>query len=136
MSDDDCDFRERFLADVCHALETTLTADPQLNLDKFRAANIFQPGCSITVTRSSTGKSVDAMFVDICDNWDLQFLGLFENSFMVSKKSSLRNKLIPGVFFFYTQISFSPHFYTNKDINMRSFVMCSGHRVFFGNSFR
>ena len=35
------------------------------------------------------------------------------------------------VFFFNTQISFSPHFYTNKDIDMRSFVTCSRHRVVF-----
>ena len=46
---------------------------------------------------------------------------------------SLRD--IPGVFFLcffsYTLISFSCHFYTNKDIDMRSFVMCSKHRVVF-----
>ena len=33
--------------------------------------------------------------------------------------------------FFNDPISFSSHFYTNKDIDMRSFVMCSGHRVIF-----
>ena len=37
---------------------------------------------------------------------------------------------IPGVFF-YTLISFSCHFYTNQDIDMRFFVTCSGHRVMF-----
>ena len=35
------------------------------------------------------------------------------------------------VSFFYDPISFSCHFYTNKDIDMRSFVTCSGHRVIF-----
>ena len=35
------------------------------------------------------------------------------------------------VFFYYALISFSPHFYTNKDIDMRSFVTCSRHRVVF-----
>ena len=39
--------------------------------------------------------------------------------------------LIPFFFFFYTQISFSCHFYTNQDIDMRFFVTCSGHRVIF-----
>ena len=32
-------------------------------------------------------------------------------------------------FFYYALISFSPYFYTNKDIDMRSFVTCSRHRV-------
>ena len=35
---------------------------------------------------------------------------------------------VQGVFFFFT-ISFSCHFYMNKDINMRSFVTCCGHWV-------
>ena len=35
------------------------------------------------------------------------------------------------VFFFYTQISFPCHFYTNQDIGMRFFATCSGHRVVF-----
>ena len=39
--------------------------------------------------------------------------------------------LMYRVFFFYDPISFSCHFYTNKDIDMRSFVTCSGHRVIF-----
>ena len=33
--------------------------------------------------------------------------------------------------FFWYPDSFSCHFYTNKDIDMWSFVMCSGHRVIF-----
>ena len=33
--------------------------------------------------------------------------------------------------FFYTQISFFPHFYKNKDIDMQSFVTCSRQRVIF-----
>ena len=35
------------------------------------------------------------------------------------------------VIFFHDPISFSCHFYTEKNIDMRSFVMCSGHRVIF-----
>ena len=42
-----------------------------------------------------------------------------------------RPTLIYRVFFYYDLISFSPNFYTNEDIDMRSFVMCSRHRVVF-----
>jgi len=39
---------------------------------------------------------------------------------------------IPGIFFIFFDgpISFSCHFYTNKDIGMRFFVMCSLHRYY------
>ena len=39
--------------------------------------------------------------------------------------------IIYRVCFFGTSISFSCYFYTNKDIEMRSFVMCNRHWVLF-----
>ena len=61
-----------------------------------------------------------------------------ENTLKVLKKYSLFYALPfnTGCFFFDDPISFSCHFYTNKDIDMRFFVTCSWHRVIFLYFFR
>ncbi|XP_005098813.2 uncharacterized protein LOC101852626 [Aplysia californica] len=65
--------RESFFANVCLALEQKLSTTSQVNLEAFRAQNLFQPASSVSVTCSSDGKSTDAEFVDICSNWEVKF---------------------------------------------------------------
>ena len=93
------------------------------------------PSPSSTGSRSNmkVARSTEWQYADNMTITDIVDLGRLED--FIANKVNYKNKnvIIPGRVFFGTSISFSCHchFYTNKDIDMRSFVMCSGHRVIF-----
>ncbi|KAH9507564.1 hypothetical protein Btru_051483 [Bulinus truncatus] len=91
--------REKFLADVCTALETRLQSSQEDLLSEFKTLNLFHEQSKILVSFLSGGTVVDAEFLEICNNWDIKFLDNASGKIMCgsSEDYSVRPKVISKI---------------------------------------